>query len=1273
MKLFSKLFGWLTRSNSVTDQCAEPGQRRCRFESLEERRMLDASPLFAGSVYWEPDEGSETTHDTIEVAFVGGTDNTRLTDFTIDLNPILYFDVAPGGGHPGISKPFTVDESQSVGIAAADVTSVQVADGGKSLQVSVNDFRPGDKLVFHIDVDHDLDGRFDDPIASAAEFQYSTLSANFFDPNYVALQVRPTPNVTDPAVINALAGSEDAIYWNDYDANFAGSGVESILRSDNFLVPGRGGQENRTDGTVIEYRLQPKPVTIAGTVWHDVNMNLQQEPTEDGIPQVTLSLWKKDQNGVYQDTGITTQTDSDGDYKFGLEHNLTPGTYRVVETQPPTYSSVGAVPGTVQTTAVGQTVTGDPDVLTEITIPLGDQHAVDYDFGEIQFAAIHGKVYLSDRDGNCNVEEHSTPLRPIEGVTIRLLDENGNVLQTATTDASGDYWFKDLAPGTYGVEEVTPPGLLDGDDHVGTINNVHVGAVTQNDRITSILLDPGDVGEHYDFCEHLPSSISGYVYHDANNNGLLEPGEDPIPDATLTLYDAAGNVLATETTDSNGFYKFDNLKAGTYRVVETQPPNYLDGKDTAGLIDGNVVGVAGNDVIGDIVLPTDEDGIEYNFGEVLPASIAGIVHVDPNRNCLLEPGEQTLQGVVIELLDANGDVIDTTQTDANGHYKFDNLTPGVYSVRETQPSGYFHGGQVPGAPNGDASVADLISGINIESGDRLTEYNFCEVPPSSLSGYVFQDGPAFLTPDGLPPVDLNNFRDGRLTSDDTPIPGVLLELRNGLTGEPITADQALPGQYPAGPIFTYTDSQGFYQFRGLPAGNYAVFEVHPSNFFDGIDTPGTTSGIAFNKHETVPAFVLTTLTNDPRGDAIVRIPLGVGEHSELNNFSEVQAEPPIEFPPPEFPPPPEVVPPPPIIPPAGLPPVLFLPPPPPVIIPDRPIILGSGGDYTWHLSVIDAGFPRGNDPLADVDLSRWNVVSFLDRTEWSADKVRSGRWTLSTGEVEGETVRTHVFGIYGAIPVVGDFNGDGKDELALYYNGEWFVDLNGNGMWDESDLWARLGNGRDRPVTGDWDGDGKDDIGIFGPAWMLDDRAIKLEPGLPDQMNIPKDRPKNVPPKPHEATNGHRLLRLTSRREPRADVIDHVFRYGVASDVPLAGDWNGDGITTIGIFRDGRWNLDIDGDGQWSETDIVARFGQAGDIPVVGDFNGDGIDEIGVYRAGRWIIDINGNHEMDAHDKVFEMGGKGDLPIAGDWDGDGADEPGLYHEMAPQAADQARL
>src|SRR4051812_43093636 len=52
------------------------------------------------------------------------------------------------------------------------------------------------------------------------------------------------------------------------------------------------------------------------------------------------------------------------------------------------------------------------------------------------------------------------------------------------------------------------------------------------------------------------NTISGFVYHDANGNGLRDPGEQPIAHSQIELRNAAGVVVAGAVTDDQGFYQF---------------------------------------------------------------------------------------------------------------------------------------------------------------------------------------------------------------------------------------------------------------------------------------------------------------------------------------------------------------------------------------------------------------------------------------------------------------------------------------------------------------------------------------------------------------------------------------------------------------------------------------------------------------------------------------------------------------------------------------------
>jgi len=991
------------------------------------------------------------------------------------------------------------------------------------------------------------------------------------------------------------------------------------------------------------------PGSISGTVHADTDGDCLRDADEPRIEGVVIQLLNADGEVIDQ-----TTTNADGQYQFD---GLAPGTYSVREFTPDGYFDGAEHVGTGSSTNNG--VVGGNDLLSQIEINPGER-LVNYDFCELLPGSIQGRVH-GDTDGDCDYDE-GEPL--IEGVVIQLLNSEGEVIALTTTDINGEYKFDELAPGTYSVREITPAGYFDGGEKVGTGSSTNNGTVGGNDLLTLIEVNSGETLVNYDFCELLPGSIQGRVHGDTDGDCEYDEGEVLIEGVVIQLLNAEGEVIAQTTTDANGEYKFDELAPGTYSVREFTPEGYFDGGEQVGTGSSTNNGiVGGNDLLSQIEINSGEKLISYDFCELLPGGISGIVHADTDGDCEIDPEETRLEGVVVQLLNSEGEVIAETTTDANGEYVFDNLAPGTYAVRELTPEGYFDGGEKVGTGSathgGVWGGNDLLTEIEINSGDHLINYNFCELPPASLSGFVFQDGDVIFTSDGLPPADIESFRDGLLTSDDTRLAGVTLELRNGVTGLPISPSAALPGTYVGETITTVTDANGFYQFTGLRAGNYAVYEVQPEGYYDSLDTAGSLGGLAINPSSTISPFVLSQLQVNPKDDAIVRIALFPGQNSELNNFSEIVVDKDPIIPPPEKDP---VTPSPrnPIAPPAlpPVPPQTFLPIDP---IPQEPI--GAGGEviwYTWHLSVVNAGHPRTIISPASL---RGNQV--FEQSGFLQTVHADAHWQIE--DANGEAWHP-AFGARNAVPVTGDFNGDGISEIGVYVEGHWYIDVNGNGVWDDEDLWAKLGTKDDKPVTGDWDGDGKDDIGIFGPAWAGDPKAIAAEPGLPEANNITTGKHKNLPPKEHEATLGERTLQRTAHGVPRKDVIDHVFNYGSPIDEPVTGDFNGDGIQTIAIFRDGIWYLDVDGNGRWTNGDRAHTFGELGDKPIVGDWDGNGVDQLGIYRDGSWILDSNGNGQIDSTDKVFELGGAGDVPVVGDWDGDGADQPGVFNAVLPERA-----
>ena len=120
--------------------------------------------------------------------------------------------------------------------------------------------------------------------------------------------------------------------------------------------------------------------------------------------------------------------------------------------------------------------------------------------------------------------------------------------------------------------------------------------------------------------------------------------------------------------------------------------------------------------------------------------------------------------------------------------------------------------------------------------------------------------------------------------------------------------------------------------------------------------------------------------------------------------------------------------------------------------------------------------------------------------------------------------------------------------------------------------------------------------------------------------------------------------------------------YGNPGDLPISGDWNGDGVQTVGIFRPGDEKFYLRNTNTQGIADITVPFGQAGDIALAGDWNGDGFDTVGVYRPSNQTLYLANSLTNPKADFtwVFTNAMPGDHIIMGDWDGNGIDTIGVY-------------
>lgn len=416
---------------------------------------------------------------------------------------------------------------------------------------------------------------------------------------------------------------------------------------------------------------------IGDFVWEDINFNGIQDVGEPGVSGVKVTLSGSTLSG--NNISLSTMTDDFGYYGF---NDLEAGNYTVqFEVEDPYIF-----------TKIGQGNTNEdsdanPSTGTSPIINLGPiSHIENIDAGLYRRAFI-GDFVWNDLNKN-GLQDIGEP--GIQGIPIRLIDSQNNLIGTTISMTNGLYFFVNLDPGTYRLEADIP------NEYVLTVrNNISVStnsdfALNNNTASTDpfIIISNGnnlniDLG-----LINAVSSIEGCTWSDDNGDGIIGNNE-PFKEGILVyLLSSTGDTLAIDTTTANGKYKFENLNAGDYNVAFTVIPdsfftylnlgNNKELDNDANKFTGktfNIITLAGQTITG------------INAGYVGYSSIGNFVWRDDNEDGLQSIDEPGINGIKVILLDKNGTFIDSTITSLingttnGGFYKFDRLVYDDYVVR----------------------------------------------------------------------------------------------------------------------------------------------------------------------------------------------------------------------------------------------------------------------------------------------------------------------------------------------------------------------------------------------------------------------------------------------------------------------------------------------------------------------------------------------------------------------------------------------------------------
>lgn len=488
--------------------------------------------------------------------------------------------------------------------------------------------------------------------------------------------------------------------------------------------------------------------------------------------------------------------------------------------------------------------------------------------------------YDANKNGIADNGEAGVP-----GVTVYLYADantdglpDGPAISSTTTDANGNYLFTGLGNGNYIASIKLPSGYsvapttstsLTPTNNTNNDNNgvSQAGMIVYSKTLTLVAganpINDGDADANTNLTLDfglVPVNLGDYVWMDNNADGKQDATEPGVSGVTVTLYrngadgvpGTADDVLVgTTVTDAYGYYEFNYLPATdqtdattiaqtSYNVRFTPPANYTfttqtntaDVQDNTGS-DANALGISHTVNLTKSNMTIDA-GLIFNPPTIL-GSIGDQVWFDANSDGLNNNSEAGVAGITVQLLNASGQVIASTVTDANGYYLFSGLPAGSYQVKVSAPAGTTFtsadasGSGAPGSGTDGTNDSDvssttgLTSTITLATGQHITNVdagikNITGTNTGSLGDFVWYD------------LD----HDGVQDAGEPGIPGVAMTLyQPGPDGVIGGGDDVLVGT-------TTTDINGYYVFNNLtPGGKYFVVATPPTGYTTS-PTGGTT-------------------------------------------------------------------------------------------------------------------------------------------------------------------------------------------------------------------------------------------------------------------------------------------------------------------------------------------------------------------------------------------------------------------------------------------------
>ncbi len=462
--------------------------------------------------------------------------------------------------------------------------------------------------------------------------------------------------------------------------------------------------------------------------------------------------------------------------------------------------------------------------------------------------------------------KHQEKIKNADGQVIALGDydvQNHRMTYTFTdavnnlTNISGQFnltQFMDRKVAT--DSKVYPLNYKVADESLDTQITVNYGQyyyVGDSNLKSMITLEDPDKGdyEQYIYINPLQRKANGTVvalqsYQDdpAKSNGQLDPQNSKIQIFKVGPNDKLNDSFGVEDSQyqdvtnqfkvyyyDNGkaYINFDDLNGARYIIKVTskeKPDSKADLNLRSSMYTQNQYRQYDRLTWDNNILKSSSSGTADGSQAVY--SLGDKVWEDSNKNGIQDNDELGIPGVKVTLKDSNGTVIETTETNANGKYSFDNLPNGTYKVDFETPNNYS-----PTTPNVGNDALDS------------------DGPADALA--IISDGNNLTVDQGFYRTEKPKYNVGDKVWEDTNKDGIQDDNEPGIANVTVTlkdADGNIIGT-------EVTDENGKYLFKDVTEGEYTIDFETPNGYtptitgqgFLNSDSNGTTAKILVDDND----------------------------------------------------------------------------------------------------------------------------------------------------------------------------------------------------------------------------------------------------------------------------------------------------------------------------------------------------------------------------------------------------------------------------------------